>query len=217
MSPPRKVLLHIHPLLDALDFIGPLEIFSHSKNEGGSQAFACTITSAHELTTSDQGVKFARDVDIKSAYSTLSSYDILIIPGGGTEQILEANSEPLGLIRAFAALPARPNDPRVLLSVCTASLFLASQGVLKGLTATTHPIGMDRLRRLCGEATKVVDDRFVVNPVDEEKGLRVITSGGISCGLDATLWLVEHLAGTGARESAQDMTQYSWREGLVLG
>ena len=62
----------------------------------------------------------------------------------------------------------------------------------------------------------MVDERYVVNRVDE-RGVRVITSGGISCGLDAALWLVEDIAGQTAREHVGHHTQYTWRKGLVVG
>ena len=93
---------------------------------------------------------------------------------------------------------------------------------MKGLTAGTHPNFIGKLQGICNqqgagvESTKVVDERYVVNPVNE-RGLKVITSGGISCGLDATLWLVEHVAGQTAREQVAQHTQYAWRKGLVVG
>jgi transcriptional regulator GlxA family with amidase domain len=226
---PLKVLLHIHPSLDALDFVGPLEILSHahfpapSGSSQGLKAFQCTITAADALTASTQGVAFSRDIDIPEAHRRLSEFDVMVIPGGGTPGVFENGSEPLALIRAFATLPKREDGRvRVLLSVCTGSLLLASQGVLRGLTAGTHPNFIGKLQEICNqqgtgaESTKVVDERYVVNRVNE-RGLRVITSGGISCGLDAALWLVEDVAGQTAREQVGHHTQYAWRKGLVVG
>lgn len=99
---------------------------------------------------------------------------------------------------AYAALPPKQDGKtRWLLSVCTGSLILAEAGVLGGLSATTHWGYYDKLRRISvrkeeggAEAVKVLEERFVVNPRDEKTGLRVITSGGVSCGLDSSLWLV---------------------------
>ena len=96
------------------------------------------------------------------------------------------------------------------------------RGLLKGLTAGTHPNFIGKLQEICNqqgaevESTKVVDKRYVVNRVDE-RGLRVITSGGISCGLDAALWLVEDVAGQTAKEQVGHYTQYAWRKGFVVG
>lgn len=224
-----KVLLPIHPKLDALDFVGPLEIFSHAHfpvpngPSPATEAFQCTITASETLTTSTQGVTFSRDIDIPEAHRRLLEFDVMVIPGGGTPEVLENGSEPLALIRAFAALPKREDGRvRTLLSVCTGSLFLASQGLLKGLISCTHPNFVGKLLEICNEqgagaeSTRVVDERYVVNHVNET-GLRVITSGGISCGLDASLWLLEEVAGQKAREQVGRHTQYAWRKGLVVG
>lgn len=62
----------------------------------------------------------------------------------------------------------------------------------------------------------MVDDRYVVNRASQ-RGFRVVKSGGISCGLDASLWLVGEVAEQRARERIEHHTQYAWRKGLVVG
>jgi len=64
--------------------------------------------------------------------------------------------------------------------------------------------------------TKLSSERFVVNKRDEGTGLRVITSGGVSCGMDSALWLVEEVVGREAKERVQTLVQYASREGVVL-
>lgn len=91
--------------------------------------------------------------------------------------------------------------------------------MLDGLTATTHFNHCDRLRERSARKgkTEVLETRYVVNKVDEGKGLRVITSGGVSCGLDSTLWLIGDIAGAESRDRAAKMIEYAWREeGVVL-
>lgn len=140
--------------------------------------------------------------------------------------MLEGKTEPLGLIKAFAELPKRQDGGiRTIMSVCTGALFLAEAGVLGGVSATTHPGYYGKLREICEgkvkeggdwKGTKVLEERFVVNRVDEERGLRIVTAGGVSCGLDASLWLVGEVAGTDSRERVARVVQYAWREGVVL-
>ena len=227
---PLKVLIHLHPSLDTLDFTGPLELLSHStwvptadSDTPAEKVFQTTITAVNEYTTTGQNLTVKRHIPVSEAYTTLANYDVLIIPGGASPAVLEGKTEPLGLIKAFAALPRRHDGrTRYLLSVCTGSLFLAEAGALEGLSATTHEAYYGKLREIVGAkgegygGTKVLEERFVVNRVSEEKGLRVVTSGGVSCGLDASLWLVEEVAGKEARERAAQIVQYAWREGVVL-
>lgn len=223
---PLKVLYHLHHQMDTLDFTGPLEILSHAtyvatsdSDTAQSNVFHATITAVDEFTTSTQDCTIKRHVPISEAYATLADYDVLIIPGGGSPGVLNGKTEPLDLIKAFVELPKRDDGrTRYLLSVCTGSLFLAEAGVLDGLSATTHVNYYGQLEKICQSKgkTTVLEERFVVNKVDEEKGLRTITSGGVSSGLDSCLWLIGEIAGKESRESVMHNVQCAWREGVVL-
>lgn len=133
------------------------------------------------------------------------------------------------LIKAFCALQRKKidkNDPlsgeRILFSVCTGSLFLATAGVLSSpkLKVTTHPryysvlkeILKEREKKGEGEGGEVVESRYVVNKVDE-KGVRVVTCGGVTSGFDGALWLVERIGGGESREWVQGIELYEGRGG----
>jgi len=168
--------------MDSLDFVGPYELLNtacHDISDKTTKAFELTIASESERTTSAQGITFGADIDIKTAHKRLSEFDILVIPGGGSDAVLKNKSEPLQLIKAFSDLQKKnPSSERTLLSICTASLFLASQGILQGLSATTHPDYYAALENACIKAqithplesaegindkTDVVEERYVVN------------------------------------------------------
>jgi len=199
-----------------------LEILSHAAHSTSppTPAFSHTIASLTDLTTTHQNLRFQRDISISSAYITLVDYDILVIPGGGSPGVLGGHTEPIHLIKAFAALPKKDDGtPRFLLSVCTGSLFLAEAGVLEGLTATTHPEYYGNLRDIVkakGTKTTVVEERFVVNKLDEQNGLRIITAGGVSSGIDAALWLVGELVGKESKEKVEFIVQHAHRTGIVM-
>lgn len=122
---------------------------------------------------SEQGVLINSQIPWKEAHERLNDFDVLVILGGNTDEILKDKAEPLGLIKAFSELQQKdPSRERTLLSVCTGTLFLAQQGILAGLSATTHPDFITRLEILCSEATKrdlgertdvMEDARYVVN------------------------------------------------------
>lgn len=98
---------------------------------------------------------------------------MLVIVGGNVHAILKSKAEPLPIIHAFSELQKKnPHRERTLLSICTGSLFLAEQGVLTGLSATTHPDYLTAFENLCShsavrdldERTDVIEDaRYVVN------------------------------------------------------
>jgi transcriptional regulator GlxA family with amidase domain len=221
---PFKVLYAAHPGLDTLDLTGPLETLSHAAHLSSAppqKAFTRTITAVSALTTTGQGLTFQRDIPISEAHSKLADFDILVIPGGGSPGVLEGKTEPLDLIRAFVAQPKKEDGRiRILFSVCTGSLILAEAGALDGKTATTHPNYYGKLREIVqsrGEGkTAVVEERFVVNRTDAEKGLRIITAGGVSSGIDAALWLIGDLVGKESKEKVEAIVQHAHRTGVVL-
>jgi transcriptional regulator GlxA family with amidase domain len=225
MAAPKtlKVLYHLHPDLDTLDFTGPLEILSHARYPDSSiPAFTATITAVEPTVTSNQKCIFNRHIPLSEAYTNLADYDVLVIPGGGVADpggVLEKKIEPLGLIKAFTEQPKRQDGSvRTILSVCTGSMILGEAGVLDGLSATTHPEYYKQFEELCATKgkTQVMKERFVVNKIDEGKGLRIITAGGVSCGLDASLWLIKEVAGQESTEKVAEIVQYAWRQGMVL-
>jgi transcriptional regulator GlxA family with amidase domain len=262
--------------MDAMDFVGPLEVLDlaqHDINDPTTKAFKCTFVSAAENTESIQGASFRAHMNYKEAYAHLAQYDILIVPGGGSDQILKSKSEPLGIIRAFSDLQKKdPTKERTLLSICTGSLFLAQQGILHGLSATTHPDYFAKFETINGQAAQrdlaercdVVEERYVVNNLrfdlgDPEEnpyvrrksdarrpsagarkgsiswkesntryesnarraslrlgGLRVITSGGNTCGLDASLYMVSIMVSEDAALEIARVMQYEWKKGIVV-
>lgn len=225
-----------------------------------------------EHTLSAQGASFRAHMTYKEAHTRLDEFDVLVIAGGGTDAILKSKAEPLGLIQAFSDLQKKhPEKERTVLSICTGSMFLAEQGILSGLSATTHPDYYAKFEKLCSEVAQrdlaercdVVEERYVVNnlrfdlgepdenpyirrksdaksPTFRRKGsnawresnmrresnarraalrlggLRVITSGAVTCGLDASLYLVSIMVSEEAANEAARSIQYEWKKGIVV-
>jgi putative intracellular protease/amidase len=145
-----------------------------------SKAFEITIAAGEPKVLSEQGVIIGSQVSWKEAHERLSDFDVLVIVGGNVEEIIKQKGEPLDLITAFSEVQkADPARERTLLSICTGSLLLAQQGILAGLSATTHPDFIIKFENLCsqaavrdlGERTDVVEDtRYVVNNLRFELG-----------------------------------------------
>jgi putative intracellular protease/amidase len=138
-----------------------------------SKAFEITLAAAEPKVLSEQGVIIGSQISFKEAHDRLEEYDVLVILGGNSAEILEKEQEPSSLIVDFSELQKKdPARERTILSICTGALFLAKEGILSGLSATTHPDFMTTFENLCSEAatrnlqerTDVVEDaRYVVN------------------------------------------------------
>lgn len=138
-----------------------------------TKAFEATIASNEPKVLSSQGVVIGSQVSFKEAHERLEEFEVLIVVGGNVQEMVDREAEPCGLINDFAELQKKdPARERTILSICTGSLFLAKEGILSGLSATTHPDHMTKFENICSEAatrnlterTDVIEDaRYVVN------------------------------------------------------
>jgi putative intracellular protease/amidase len=145
-----------------------------------SKAFDITIAGGEPQVLSEQGVLIGSQATWKEAQDRLDDFDVLVILGGNSEDIIKEKAQPLELITAYSELQKKdPTRERTLLSICTGSLFLAKQGILSGLSGTTHPDFITTLEILCsrivieglGDHTDVIEDaRYVVNNLRFEIG-----------------------------------------------
>jgi transcriptional regulator GlxA family with amidase domain len=158
-------------------------------------------TPFHVVTVAERsGVVRARNglaVTPTHSFDDCPEPDVLVVPGGyGTRREMDNQ-------RVVDWLRARAEGAEVILSVCTGALLLARAGLLDGLAVTTHHGALDLLATAAPAAAVRADRRFVDNG-------RVVTSAGISAGIDAALHVVARLLGEAqARETAGYM-EYDW-------
>lgn len=125
--------------------------------------------------------------------------DILVVPGGwGTRREID---NP----RLTSWIAERGREVELLTSVCTGAVLLGKAGHLQGRRATTHFQALDWLRRLFPE-TRVEDALNVV-----EDG-NVLTSAGISAGIDMALKVVSRCYGEAVARNAARNMEYPWPE-----
>lgn len=173
---PIRVLFTLHANMNALDFVGPLEVLSQALNDVSNdedKAFDCEFVGPGEHVMSASGTSFRSHLTYKDAYKQLKEYDLLVVSGGNFEEIIKSKEEPLGLIRAFADLQEHNSGKeRTILSIDTGSILLAHEGILQGLAATTHPTYYINLELTAQESaqkdldtrTEVIEgERYVVN------------------------------------------------------
>lgn len=91
----------------------------------------------------------------------------------------------------------------ITLTVCTGAFTLAQQGILDGLRATTHYSAIDRLRRTSSRIQVLENVRFVDNG-------QIVTTAGISAGIDGSLHVVSRLCGEESAKATAHYMEYDW-------
>lgn len=183
-SPPTVAILLFNGA-EIIDFAGPWEVF------GTAGFLAHTVAEKLEPLTMVFGQKVMPDYTFENSPKA----DILLVPGGGVSRAI-ANP------RLIRWIQAKAKDVSHVMSVCTGAFLLAKAGLLAGQTATATYGMVDDL--LTYPNTKVVyDQRYV------ESG-KIITTAGLSSGIDGALHLVSKMLGRGEAQSVALGMEYRW-------
>lgn len=202
MTQKLNVGIFVFDDVEVLDFAGPFEVFSRTRLTPGVESRRSDDSAPfHVFTVAPRpgpivatgGLTIVPHYD----FATAPAIDILVIPGGfGTRPLLQ-DAETLAWIKSTAA------GARRVTSVCTGSLLLAQAGLLAGRRATTHWSSLERLAGL--DTTITVDGSQRV--VDDG----VITSAGVSAGIDMALDLVAMHFGRAVADDTASYIEYPFR------
>ncbi|HEY0734688.1 MAG TPA: DJ-1/PfpI family protein [Herpetosiphonaceae bacterium] len=194
MSQPRNVAILIFDEVEVLDFCGPFEVFGVTRSREEAPFNVYTVAERIEPVLARNGLS----VNPRYTIDDCPPPDLLVIPGGLGARKEMHNPAVIEWIKRCAE-PAE-----LVLSVCTGALLLANAGLLDDLAATTHHGAFDLLRAAAPKTEVREGERFVDNG-------KVITSAGISAGIDMSLHVVARLLGVDvARETAERM-EYRWQ------
>jgi putative intracellular protease/amidase len=219
---PFTVAVYLYHNADILDFTGPTEIYSHGPFEGPAPFKVTTFAHHNPITTIAGAMTYIPNATFKEIEPKIEDFDILVIPGAGPDTITalsksEEGKELSALLRKFvASKPRQETGKRVLQSVCTGSVLLAASGVLAGRDATTHHMFFDMLKQVADEAAggdskiNVLKTRWV-DAGTTDAGVRIINAGGVSSGIDTSLWIVEQLVGKQAADWAAEISEFERR------
>ncbi len=198
---PRRVGILVFPEVEVLDFCGPFEVLSvtrldeEQRRQSKSPYEILVIAESPGVVVATGGLKVVADHGLDDC----PRLDALVAPGGwGTRR--EMNNE-----RLIDWLRERARDVTALTSVCTGSLLLGKAGLLDGKRATTHWRALGEMRRLF-PAVDVIDDQHVVEEGD------VITSAGISAGIDMALLVVARHHGDAVARATARYMEYPFPE-----
>lgn len=190
----KKIAFYLQSGVEVLDFAGPMEVFAYA----GFEVF--TVSKTKEPIVSQGILKIIPDYSIEDAPPA----NILAFFGG--------NGSNTSKDKAVIDWVTSQKNIDYHFSVCTGAFILGEAGILKGKTATTFHDALDNFEKKFPETKVLKDVRFVDNG-------KVITTAGISAGIDGALHLVAKLKGLNeARRTAYYMEYDKWipGEGLIL-
>ena len=185
--------IYIYDDAEVLDFAGPYEVFSTAarlRPEADIEVFLIGRTG--DPVSARNGLSVLPDYAIDSH----PEIELLLIPGGD-------HHAELGRKRVLEWIGRQSASARLTASVCTGAFLLAEAGVLEGRTVTTHWEDIPALRRDYPALTVVEETRWV------EDG-DVVTSAGISAGMDMSLAMVGRLFGTELADRTARQMEYVW-------
>ena len=171
----RRVVIVAFPRVQALDVLGPAEVFGTATQLAGGDGYEVEVVAgaAGPLRTSSVSLQPDRTLD-----ECRGPIDTLLVAGGRGVQDAGRDDRLVAWLRAAAARSRR------VTSVCTGAFLLARAGLLDGRRATTHWASCDELRRRHPEVIVEADPIFV-------RDGNVVTSAGVTAGMDLALALVE--------------------------
>lgn len=190
-----KVGVLIFPNAEILDFAGPYEVFSVANR---LQEKSASYSPFQVMTVALEKTVIARHGLQVTAFKTFSdnpSFDIFIISGGVMDQ-------PLNDQQTLEWVQHVSKESIITASVCTGAFVLAKLGLLNQKKATTHWEDIAEFRSTFPDIEVLEDVSFV----DEGK---IITSAGISAGIDMSLHIVERILGNVIAEATARQMQYS--------
>ncbi|OBJ56194.1 glutamine amidotransferase [Mycobacterium sp. 1423905.2] len=174
-----------YPGFTALDMIGPYEVLRNLPNADVRFVW-------HEAgpITADSGVLV---IGATHSLAETASPDVILVPGGPSTPIHARDEKLLEWLRQAHRSASWTT------SVCSGSVILAAAGLLTDRRATSHWLTIPALKAF--GAVPVADERIV------HEG-NIVTSAGVSAGLDLALWLAGQIGGENRARAIQLAIEY---------
>lgn len=180
--------------VEVLDFAGPFEALSIVSIPGQSDKpfLVQTVSQYGKMIKTRNGLMVQPDYSFENA----PDFDILIVPGGYGAEEIEINNETV-----IQWIRKQSNKVELITSVCTGAFLLAKAGLIDGKRATTHWMDIDRLEREFPDVKVESNCKFI----DEGS---IITSGGISAGINMSFHIIKRLLGEDVAKKTAKRMEY---------
>lgn len=192
----RTVAILAFDEMEVLDFAGPYEVFNVAGELGEGNPF-----SVFSVGITGEPVVGRGGFTVLPTYALADAPipDLVVVPGGFGSRALAKDDRVLDWVRDRAA------EVELLLSVCTGALVLGAAGLLAGRSATTHHDNYDDLAAISPTTNVVRGQRFV------RSSDNILTSAGVSAGVDLSLHVVQLLAGQETRDRTVAEMEWMWQ------
>jgi transcriptional regulator GlxA family with amidase domain len=185
----KNVGIYLFNKVELLDFAGPYEVFSSAALLDERKPFKVfTISEDGGAIRSVNGLIVIPDY----SFNNHPKIDILVVPGG------EGTKNEIKKKRVMEWIDKTQASAEIMATVCSGARIPAVLGLLDGLEATTHHSVINDIKKLAPNVTIDHTKRFIDNG-------KIMTSGGISAGIDLSLYIVKKLLG---EEPASKVTEY---------
>jgi transcriptional regulator GlxA family with amidase domain len=180
-----QIAIVVYPGFTALDFIGPYEVLRNLPD-----AEVRFLWHQPGPIAADSGVLL---IGATHTFDETPSPDVILIPGGMTTMEHARDAKLLDWVRGAHATATWTA------SVCSGSVILAAAGLLDGKRATSHWMALPALKTL---GAVPVNDERIVHEGD------IVTSAGVSAGIDLAMWLAGQISGEGRAKTIQLAIEY---------
>ncbi|MBI2710947.1 MAG: DJ-1/PfpI family protein [Actinobacteria bacterium] len=178
MSEPSTIGIFVFDDVEELDAVGPWEVLAYWTRTWPEDGWrVVTLSPDGGPVRCAKGLRITPD----HGYEDAPALDVVVHPGGRGTRAMTADEAALARVRAWAG------RAQLMASVCTGALVYAAAGLLRDRPATTYWSAFDELLALDPSIEARPEDRFV----DDGD---VLTSAGVSAGIDLALHLVVRLA-----------------------
>ncbi|MDJ0943173.1 MAG: DJ-1/PfpI family protein [Kiloniellales bacterium] len=177
--------------VEELDAVGPWEVLRYAELNTAAPLRVMTLGEEAGEVTCAKGLKLRAETAIAEA----PQLDVLLVPGGqGSRRVAENQ-------RLLSWIAAQAEGCRWVTSVCTGARVLLAAGPARGKRITTYHGAVEELRA-GGLAAEVLEGvRFV-------RDGKLVTSAGVSAGIDMSLWLLGQLFTPALARAVQQGIEY---------
>jgi putative intracellular protease/amidase len=181
----KNVAVFLYDSFQIIDFTAPFEVFSYAFN-------VYAVSEKNQQFKATGGMLAVPNY----TFDDFPKPDILVIPGGAARK--QADNP---VVMKWLQETVKKVD--IVLTVCTGDELLAAAGLLDGLEVTGNAGGLAILHKLAPTATILANKRVV------DSG-KIVTSGGLSAGIDGALYVVEKVYGNGMARMIARAMEYDW-------